>query len=122
MRVTAENHAVAQSMGIIVRSIFSISWIFSGLIAVVAAMLMGALFVVDLQLADYGLAKGLPVLLLGGLESIKGALVGGILIGVAESVGGYFDFHSEIIPWVFMLFVLLVRPHGLFGQKRIERI
>ena len=122
MRVTAASHPVAQSLGIIVRRIFSLSWMMSGLVATVGALLMGSLFVVDLGLGDYSLATGLPVLLLGGMESIAGALVGGILMGVAVSVAGYFDMHSEIVPWLFMLFVLLVKPHGLFGQKRIERI
>ena len=71
-----------------------------------------------------GLAKALPVLLLGGLESIPGALLGGIIIGVVESVGGAYaggEF-AEIIPFIIMLLILIIRPYGLFGLRTIERI
>lgn len=122
MRAVSEKHVVAQSLGVRVKRIFSLSWVMSGVLAVVAAIILGGLSVVDPELANYGLAKGLPVLLLGGMASTTGALVGGITIGVAESVAGYYGVVREIIPWIIMLLILLIRPEGLFGERRIERI
>jgi len=123
MRVVASDHAVAQSLGIRVRQIFSTSWLISGAFAAVCAVLVGMVWMVTPEVGDLALGKGLPVLLLGGLDSIPGALAGGLIIGVVESLGGYWAAPvREIIPWILMLVILLVRPYGLFGQKRIERI
>jgi branched-chain amino acid transport system permease protein len=72
------------------------------------------------------LGLGLPVLLLGGLNSIPGAVVGGLIIGLAQGLGSYYQPWGldvkEITPWIVMLIILLIRPWGLFGEKRIERI
>ena len=78
---------------------------------------------VTVALSDAGIGKGMVILLIGGLTSIPGALVGGLLIGLSEQLGGYWwgDVRA-IVPWVFMMIILLLRPQGLFGQKRIERI
>jgi branched-chain amino acid transport system permease protein len=123
MRVVAGDHWVAQSLGIRVRQIFSTSWVISGAFAAICAVLVGMVWMVTPDVGDLALMKGLPVLLLGGLDSIPGALVGGLIIGVVESLGGYWAAPvREIIPWILMLAILLVRPYGLFGQKRIERI
>ena len=85
---------------------------------------MGSIAFVEPSLASVGIAKGLPVLLLGGLESVPGAIVGGILVGVAELLAGAYigSEYREIVPFVLMLVILLVRPHGLFGLRAIERI
>jgi branched-chain amino acid transport system permease protein len=75
-----------------------------------------------------GLTKALPVMLLGGLESLHGALIGGIIVGIFEiTVGGYIDplvggGFSDVAPLFLMLIILLVRPYGIFGWQRIERI
>ena len=123
MRVVAGDHAVAQSLGIRVRQIFSVSWVISGTFAAVCAVLVGMVWMVTADIGALAMMKGLPVLLLGGLDSIPGALVGGLIIGLVESLGGYWAAPvREIIPWVIMLLILLIRPYGLFGQKRIERI
>lgn len=123
MRVVAADHEVAQSLGIRVNRIFSVSWAAAGAFAAVCGVLLGMVFSVTVDLAPLGLAKGMTILLVGGLNSIPGAFVGGLLIGLTESVSAYWvPALREIAPFVFMLIVLLVRPSGLFGQKRIERI
>jgi branched-chain amino acid transport system permease protein len=123
MRVVAYDHAVSQSLGIKVKRIFSLSWVISGAFAAVCAILVGMIFLVAPEMGDIALGKALPVLLLGGMDSFPGALVGGIIIGVAESLGGYYSpEYQQIIPWMFMLLILVIRPWGLFGEQRIERI
>lgn len=123
MRVVAADHEVAQSLGIRVNRIFSISWATSGAFAAICGVLLGMVFSIDVSLGDVALGKGLTILLVGGMTSIPGALVGGLLIGASESLGAYWvGYLREIVPWVFMLVILLIRPQGLFGQKRIERI
>ena len=123
MRVVAADHAVAQSLGIRVRRIFSLSWVMSGFLAAVVGILVGMVWMVTPDLGDIVLGKGLPVLILGGLDSVPGALVGGLIIGLVEPLGGYWaPAMREVVPWIVMLVILLVRPYGLFGQRDIERI
>jgi branched-chain amino acid transport system permease protein len=123
MRVVAADHEVAQSLGIMVKRVFSLSWAISGAFAALCGVLAGMVFTVTFSMGDQVLGVGLPVLLLGGLNSIPGAMVGGLIIGLAEALGSYFQPGlKEIIPWIVMLIILLIRPYGLFGEKRIERI
>lgn len=123
MRVVAGEPSVAQSLGIRVKQVFSLSWVISGVFAAICAVLVGMVWMVTPEIGDLALGKGLPVLLLGGMDSVPGALLGGLIIGVVESLGGYWaPSVREIIPWVVMLVILLIRPNGLLGQKRIERI
>lgn len=123
MRVVAADHEVAQSLGIRVNRIFAISWAAAGAFAALCGVLLGMVFSVTIDLAAVGMGKGMTILLVGGLDSIPGAYVGGLLIGLSESLGSYWiPALKEIAPWIFMLIILLVRPQGLFGQKRIERI
>ena len=124
MRAVAEDHQISQSMGISVKRIFVISWVFSCIGAAISGVLLGSLSIVNADMGHIGISKAIPVLLLGGLESIPGALLGGIIIGVAELLGGAYAGaeYREIIPFSLMLLILLVRPHGLFGLKTIERI
>ena len=123
MRVVAADHHVSQSLGIRVKQIFSLSWVISGVLAVVCAILVGMVWMVTPEMGDIALGKGLPVVLLGGMDSIPGALVGGLIIGLLESLGGYYGGGiREIIPWIVMMLILLIRPWGIFGQRRIERI
>lgn len=123
MRVVAADHEVAQSLGIRVRRVFSLSWAMSGAFAAACGVLVGMVFTVTPIMGDAVLGKGLPVLLLGGLTSIEGAVIGGLIIGLAEALGSYYaSGMKEIVPWIVMLVILLIRPYGLFGEKRIERI
>jgi len=124
MRAVAEDHQISQSMGLGVKRIFALSWAISCVAAAAAGLLLGNITLVTSGMGFLGLAKALPVMLLGGLESIPGALLGGIIVGVAESLGGHYigGEYSDIIPFILMLLILLVRPYGLFGERTIERI
>ena len=126
MRVVAADHEVAQSLGIKVKRVFSLSWAMSGAFAAVCGVLVGMVFTVTPTMGEAVLGNGLPVLLLGGLTSIPGAVVGGLIIGLTQALGAYYQPWGldvkEIVPWVVMLVILLIRPYGLFGEKRIERI
>jgi branched-chain amino acid transport system permease protein len=126
MRVVAADPEVAQSLGIRVKRVFSISWAMSGAFAALCGVLMGMVLIVTPNTGDMVLGLGLPVLLLGGLNSIPGAVVGGLIIGLAQGLGSYYQPWGldvkEITPWIVMLIILLIRPWGLFGEKRIERI
>src|SRR5712692_3756479 len=120
MRATAFSQEVAQSMGISVRRIFAVSW---SIAAVVGALRGG----VDGSLSVLGL-KALPVVILGGLDSVAGAIVGGLVVGVLENLsGGYLDpifggGVKEVAPFAALVLILMVKPYGLFGKVRIERV
>lgn len=127
MRGTAEDQEVVQTLGVKVTNVFAQTWMFAGLTAGIGALLLANMLNVFVGLSAIGM-KGLVILLIGGLESILGVIVLGPVIGVLESlstiyldpiVGGGM---AEIIPYVVMLLVLLFKPDGIFGLKRIERI
>jgi len=127
MRATAENHQVAQAAGIKVKNTFSHIWVIAGLCCGVAGVLLGTVWRVDLALGEYGL-KVIPAVMIGGIESIPGAVIGGLLIGVLEKLAaGYINPMvgggiQTVFAYIVMVLVLMVRPHGFFGLKRIERI
>lgn len=127
MRATAESHEVAQSVGIKVENTFTLSWILASTIGGIGGFLLGILMGVSGDLSQFGL-KVFPVVLLGGLESIPGAIVGGIIIGLLENVtAGYLDplvggGITEVFPFIVMIIILMFKPYGLFGLTRIERI
>jgi branched-chain amino acid transport system permease protein len=135
MRATAEDHETAQSVGIRINRVFALSWALAGIIATAAGILVATASGLDLSLAVVVLAA-FPAVLLGGLESIPGAVVGGLLIGLAQGLvalpNNDFVLGAEtaqairssvvIVPYVILLIVLMIRPEGIFGQKRIERI
>ena len=127
MLATAENHQLAQSTGVRVEKIFAFIWVLSSMVAAVAGMATANVMDIYHPLPMLGV-KGLIVALFGGLDSLPGALVGGIFLGIFESVSaGYLDpvlggGVKEVAPYVMLLMILLVRPYGLFGLIRIERI
>ncbi len=123
MRATAEDHQVSQSLGIRVTRIFSISWIVSGLMAFIASVFLGNLSGAHYLNYSLGL-KAIPAVLVGGLDSIVGAIIGGLIVGVIESlVTGYLTGElGEVVPFIILLLVLLIKPYGLFGLVRIERV
>ena len=129
MRAAAEDHLVAQSIGLRVRRIFAIAWAIAAVVATGGGILLATVTGIAPSLSVVGL-KAFPAVLFGGLESIPGAIVGGLTVGVVESlVQGLPRDASiramglgQIAPYVVMLLVMLFRPQGLFGLKRIERI
>jgi branched-chain amino acid transport system permease protein len=126
MRATSENHELARSVGIQVPRIFGLSWAIAGIVATLGGVLLATLTGVNLSLAVVVLVT-FPAILLGGLESLPGAVVGGIIVGLSQalvqaSTMPVIRHSSEIAPYVLLLIVLVIRPEGLFGQKRIERI
>lgn len=127
MQAVADDQQAAQSMGISVKTVFAYSWAIAGIVAAVGGILWGNLVGVDAFLAFLGL-KVFPVVILGGLESIGGAIVGGIIIGVLENLAaGYIDplvggGVKDVAPFVILVIVLMVRPYGLFGRPMIRRV
>jgi branched-chain amino acid transport system permease protein len=127
MRATAESHEVAQSVGIKVKSTFTLAWVIAASIGGIGGFLLGIIMGVSGDLSEFGL-KVFPVVLLGGLESIPGAIIGGMVIGLLENVAaGYLDplvggGVTEVFPYIIMVIILIFKPYGLFGLTRIERI
>jgi branched-chain amino acid transport system permease protein len=127
MRATAFSQQVSLSMGISVRRIFALAWSIAAVVSAAGGMLLGAMRGgVDGSLAFYGL-KVIPVVILGGLESIPGAIVGGLIIGVLENLsGGYLDplvggGVKDVAPFVALVVILMIKPHGLFGKVHSRR-
>ena len=127
LTTVAEDHVVAQSMGISVKGSIGIAWALGFVLSTLAAVTFLSGQSINFMVSEIGL-RALPVALLAGLESIWGAPLAGVLIGVGEALAGaYLDEYtfgaaSEAFPFVIMLVILLVRPQGLFGWKIIERI
>ena len=127
MRVTAEDHQVAQNLGIDVKGVFRNAWAIGALVASSGGILLASLQGVDDSIELIGL-KGFAVVLLGGLESIPGAIVGGLIVGVLEALAARYltvfmgGGIAETFPFFILIMALLIRPHGIFGLKRIERI
>jgi branched-chain amino acid transport system permease protein len=127
LRAIADDQQVSMAMGIDVKRYFGISWAIAGVVALGGALIWGNAIGVDVQLALLGL-KVFPVVILGGLDSILGALVGGLIIGSVEALAaGVIDPYvgggtKDFTPYVLMIFVLMVRPSGLFGKEDIERV
>lgn len=127
LRAIADDQQVSMAMGIDVKRYFGISWAIAGVVALGGAIIWGNAIGVDVQLALLGL-KVFPVVILGGLDSILGALVGGLIIGAVEAMAaGVIDPYvgggtKDLTPYVLMIFVLMVRPSGLFGKEDIERV
>jgi branched-chain amino acid transport system permease protein len=127
MRAVAENQQVAAAMGINVERYFALAWAMGGIAAAVSGIVWGNMLGVDVQLALVGL-KVFPVVILGGLDSIAGAVVGGLIVGVVESLtAGYIDPYvgggtKDFAPYLLMIVALMFRPYGLFGQRKIERV
>jgi branched-chain amino acid transport system permease protein len=127
MRAVADNQQVAQAMGINVERYFALAWAMAGIVAALSGIVWGSMLGVDVQIAVVGL-KVFPVVILGGLDSIGGALLGGLIIGIVESLAsGYLDPYvgggtKDFAPYVLMILVLMFRPYGIFGKRRIERV
>ena len=131
LRAVADDHQAALSVGIPLKTIWAIVWAVAGFVALVAGLLWGSRTGVQYALTFTAL-KALPVLILGGFESIAGAIVGGLIIGATEKLAEVYIGSSiglnigtgieNWFPYVLAMLFLLVRPEGLFGERRIERV
>jgi len=127
MRAVADNQQVAMAMGINVERYFAIAWAMAGVVSALGGIIWGSMLGVDTQLSLIGL-KVFPVVILGGLDSIVGAVIGGLIVGVVESIAaGYLDPFvgggtKDFAPYVLMILTLMFKPYGLFGTHRIERV
>jgi branched-chain amino acid transport system permease protein len=124
MRSVADNQTAAMSLGVHVRRVFALSWAIAALVAAMSGIVLGIINGINVhELSSIGL-KVFPVVILGGLDSISGAIVGGVIIGLLETfTGGYLSTSlREIIPYIVLVFILMVKPYGLFGLKEIERV
>jgi branched-chain amino acid transport system permease protein len=127
MRAVADSQQVAMAMGIHVERYFAIAWGLAGVVSALGGLAWGALLGVDVHLAMIGL-KVFPVVILGGLDSVLGAIVGGLIVGVVENLAaGYLDplvggGTKDFAPYLLMIVMLMIRPYGIFGKARIERV
>ena len=124
MRSVADNQPAALSLGVHVRRVFALSWAIAALVAGISGIILGLINGINVhELSSIGL-KVFPVVILGGLDSIGGAIIGGIIIGLLETMtGGYLSPSlRDVIPYIALVAILLVRPYGLFGLVEIERV
>jgi len=132
MQAVADDQQAALSMGISVRRVFAISWAIALVVAAVGGIMWGARQGVDINLASLGLLV-FPVVIFGGMESLLGAIVGGVTIGLLQNftgaylnprfqeagIGGGFE---GAVPYIVLIIVLMIRPYGFFGREEIERV
>ena len=127
MRATADDQMAVQACGIPVTRIFSRSWMFACVVAAIGGILISSIGGITHGLVETGL-KAFSVVILGGLNSFVGAIVAGPIIGLCENLGGGYLTPllwagvKDIIPFVIIIIVILIKPYGLFGEVRIERI
>jgi branched-chain amino acid transport system permease protein len=127
MRAVANDQQASMAVGINVRLVFALSWAIAGLAAGIGGLVWGNMLGVDTHLALVGL-KVFPAVILGGLDSVPGAVLGGLIIGAVESVAaGYVDPYvgggtKDFFPYVLMILALMFRPYGFFGREIIERV
>ena len=127
MRAVADDQPAAMAMGINVGRYFGLAWALAGIVSAVGGVIWGNLLGVDVHLALVGF-KVFPVIILGGIESIPGAVIGGLIVGVVESVSaGFIDPYvgggsKDFIPYLLMIIALMIRPYGIFGEEIIERV
>lgn len=128
MRATAFSNQVAQSMGISVKRIFAMAWAIASVVSALGGILIGNINGINAELSHFGL-KVFPAVILGGLDSILGAAVGGLIVGLLENLGdGFFRVYlnvsgvKEVAPFVILVLILMIKPYGLFGTEEIERV
>jgi len=124
MRVTAESHDVAMSLGVNITTIFALAWMLAVMTGTLAGIIIGNRLGLQVIITSSLAFKALPAIMFGGLDSVAGAIIGGLVVGVLEKMAaGYIDPKiAEITPYIILLLILMIRPEGLFGLKRIERI
>ena len=128
MRAVADDQQAAQSLGVSVPRILAASWAIAAMVAAVAGVVVGSLNGLNADALSFIGLKVFPAVILGGLDSVPGAVVGGVTIGVLENMaGGYLDplvggGTKEVAPFVVLVLVLMLKPYGLFGTVEIERV
>ncbi len=123
MRAVADDQQAALTMGISVRRIFALAWVLAFVSAVIGGLLVAQITGVSSEVAAFGLIV-FPVVILGGLDSIPGTIVGGLVIGLlVQYTAGYIgNGLQQVVPYIVLTLILMVRPYGLFGEVRIERV
>jgi branched-chain amino acid transport system permease protein len=128
MRATAFDQQVAQSLGISVKKVFAMAWAISAIVSAVAGVVVGVVNSVSPALSTYGI-KVFPAVILGGLDSIAGAVFGGLIVGLLENLAHFVDSEYlhwgnlyEIAPFYVLVIILMLKPYGLFGTRDIERV
>jgi len=127
MRATADDQTAALSMGISVKKVFAMAWAVAAVVAAVGGILLGNINGINISVAEFGL-RVFPVVILGGLDSVPGAIIGGFTIGIIENLAsGYLDPYfgggtREVTAFIILVIVLMIKPYGLFGLERIERV
>jgi len=123
MRATASNQQAALSMGISVKGVFALSWSLAAITAAIGGVIIGNISGISIYLGNIGL-KVLSVIILGGLDSIVGAILGGFIIGILENLAGVYlgSGTKEVVPFVILVIIIMIRPYGMFGKEIIERV
>jgi branched-chain amino acid transport system permease protein len=127
MKSTANDQVAAMLMGISVKKVFAIVWGIAFFVAALAGIFLANVVVMNNRLSLVAI-KAFPAVILGGLDSIPGAIIGGLIIGVVENLaGGYLDQYfgggiKNLSSFIILFIVLMIRPYGLFGKKEIERV
>ncbi len=123
LRATASNQIAAYSMGINVPRVFSAAWAVGAMVAAVAGILVGSISTLSPEMGVFGLSV-LVVVIVGGLDSILGALVGGVLVGLVEALTGTYlgGEYKMLATFTLLVIILMIRPYGLFGTREIERL
>ena len=124
MRSVADNQPAAMALGVHVRRVFALSWAIAALVCAMGGIVLGIMNGINVhEVSDLGI-KVFPVVILGGLDSIGGAILGGIIIGLLETfTGGYISSGlREVVPYIVLIIILLIKPYGLFGLVEIERV
>jgi len=128
MRATAFDQQVAASLGVSVPRVFAMSWAISAVVSAVAGVVVGVVNGVSSALSFYGI-KVFPAVILGGLDSVVGAVLGGLIVGVLENIAQWVDSEwlnwgnmYQIAPFYALILILLIKPYGLFGTQAIERV
>lgn len=127
MRAVSDDPVSSFTLGIDLRRILALTWAIAGLVSTLGGVIWGNILGVDVYLSVVGL-KVFPVVILGGLDSISGAIVGGFILGILENLAaGYIDplvggGAKDVVPFIFLVVVLMIRPFGLFGREIIERV
>lgn len=127
MRAVADDRQAALSMGMSVKFVLAVTWMIAAMVAGIGGILLGNINGVNPTMSAIGLTV-LPVVILGGLDSVIGAIIGGFLIGIVQNLaGGYLDplvggGLKDVVPFIVVLLILMLKPHGLFGSRGIERV